>query len=57
VGGVEEPIADVDIVVEVVEVLIVTVVDFLHDGDCLAAVKWWVAIGLHRQRAGSRVRV
>lgn len=53
-GGVEEPVSvtDVDVVVEVVEVIVISVVlvDVLHGGDGLA-------VGLHGQRAGSRVRV
>ena len=58
-GGVEEPVADVDVAVEVVEVIVVSValVDVLHGGDGLDAEERRVAVGLHGQRAGSRVRV
>jgi hypothetical protein len=60
VGGVEEAVADVDVVVEVVEVVVVAVVlvDVLDGGDGLAAVERRVAVGIHGGgRASSRVRV
>lgn len=61
VGGVEEAVADVDVVVEVVEVVVVAVVlvDVLYGGDSLAAVERRVAVGVHGGggRASSRVRV
>jgi len=49
VGGVEEAVADVDVVVEVVEVVVVAVVlvDVLDGGDGLAAVERRVAVGVH----------
>lgn len=60
-GGVEEAVADVDVVVEVVEVVVVAVVlvDVLYGGDSLAAVERRVAVGVHGGggRASSRVRV
>ena len=59
-GGVEEAVADVDVVVEVVEVVVVAVVlvDVLDGGDGLAAVERRVAVGIHGgARASSRVRV
>ena len=59
-GGVEEAVPDVDVVVEVVEVVVVAVVlvDVLDRGDGLVAVERRVAVGVHGgSRAMSRVRV
>lgn len=49
VGGVEEAVSDVDVVVEVVEVVVVAVVlvDVLDRGDGLVAVERRVAVGVH----------
>jgi hypothetical protein len=60
VGGVEEAVPDVDVVVEVVEVVVVAIVlvDILDRGDGLVAVEGRVAVGVHGGgRATSRVRV
>jgi len=48
-GGVEEAVPDVDVVVEVVVVVVVSVVlvDVLHGGDSLLPVEGTVPVGIH----------
>jgi len=49
VGVAEEAVADVDVVVELVEIVVLAVVlvDVLHGGDGLVPVERRVAIGVH----------